>query len=237
MSAAFGFVPLVRAIERRLVRELELARHPLEPELARLEGSFRGEPATLVARAYTGPGLRYARFVGLESEGLEIGNVALFSRAELLLPVLGVDLVEVGRDTAVVVADLSPMTDDAGVRERQLAVLAGRRAEGPRLDACAELPGWAAQWFSSLAMSARISAEQSPAAMGAIDAFVSAFIELARSAVPDRAAVAAVASRQQAYADAHREHDRGLLLLRRIFEPETADLFLRRVLFPEKLPA
>lgn len=236
MSSALGFVPLVRAIESRLVRQLELAAHPLEPELARLDGSFRGQPATLVARAYTGRGVRYARFVELESPGLEIGNVLLFPEAALPLPVLGVDLVEVGRDTAVVVADLSPMSDDASVRERQLAVLATHRGEAPPL-ASAELPGWAAEWFSSGALSARVSAAQAPAALAEVQAFVSAFIELSQGTAPAPEAAAHAASRQQAYSAAHREQDRGLLLLRRIFEPATADRFLRRVLFPERLPA
>jgi hypothetical protein len=237
MSPALGFVALVRASERRLVRELRLTPHPLEPELARLDGAFRSQPATLVARAYTGRGLRYARFVEIESPGLEIGNIVLFPSPELPLPVLGVDLVEVGRDTAVVVADLSPMSEDAGVRARQLAVLARHRADCPPLALSGELPAWAAEWFSSLAVSARIGAEQAPAAVSAVDAFVSAFIELAQSAVPDAAAAAQLSRRHEAYSAAHREHDRGLLLLRRMFEPTTADRFLREVLFPERLPA
>jgi Ferredoxin-dependent bilin reductase len=237
VSPGLGFVALVRASERRLVRELGLEPYPLEPELARLDGDFRSQPATLVARAYTGPGLRYARFVELESQGLEIGNVVLFPSAELPLPVLGVDLVEVGRETAVVVADLSPMTDEAGVRGQQHAVLARHRAQGTPLAAAGELPAWAAEWFSSLAVSARVSAEQAPAAVGTVNAFVSAFIELAQGALPDPTAAACRSSRQEAYSAAHREHDRGLLLLRRIFEPALADRFLREVLFPERLPA
>ena len=236
MISELGFVPLVRAIESRLVRQLELAARPLEPELARMEGSFRGQPATLVARAYAGPGVRYARFVELESPGLEIGNVVVFPEAALPLPVLGVDLVEVGRDTAVVVADLSPMSDDEIALERQLAVLATHRGDASPL-AGAELPDWATEWFSRRALSARVSAPQAPAAAAEVQAFVSAFIELARGTEPAPEAAARAASRQQAYAAAHREQDRGLLLLRRIFEPETADRFVRRVLFPERLPA
>jgi hypothetical protein len=42
--------------------------------------------------------------------------------------------------------------------------------------------------------------------------------------------------RELDYFRAHRERDRGLMLLCRIFQPSVADRFLREVLFPEGWP-
>src|SRR5690606_34465217 len=114
------FGGVVRRVERRLVAGLGLIERPLPPELARLEGRFRDEPVTLLARAYSGPRLRYLRCVEVSSPShLDIGNVLALPRAELALPLLGVDLVEVGRDTAVVVADLSPMAESEARRAHE----------------------------------------------------------------------------------------------------------------------
>ena len=126
-----GFAAVVGRIERRLVAELALEPQPLPRELARLDGSFRGEPATLVARAYAGPRLGYVRCVEVTSRHLDIGNVLALPRREYALPVLGIDLVEVRRETAVVVADLSPMSESASERAHELAVLARHRQAHP----------------------------------------------------------------------------------------------------------
>lgn len=232
---SFAFAELVRRIERRIVAELELVPRPLPADLARLDGTFRGEPARLVARAYSGPRLGYFRCVEIASRDLDIGNVLALPRVDFALPLLGIDLVEVGRDTAVVVADLSPMTALAAERERELAVLARHRPLEP-LGAAAALPAWAAEWFSNAPLSVRVSPAQARASEAAVEAYATAFIELVRASVADGAHADPVAGRQRAYSAAHRERDRGLLLLRRIFDPVAADRLLREVLFPEVLP-
>lgn len=229
------FGGVVRRVERRLVAGLGLIERPLPPELARLEGRFRDEPVTLLARAYSGPRLRYLRCVEVSSPShLDIGNVLALPRAELALPLLGVDLVEVGRDSAVVVADLSPMAESEARRAHERAVLERHRGPVALGEACA-LPEWAAEWFSAAALCVRVGAGQAPASAAApVEAYAAAFIELVREGLPDPAQAEPVARRQQAYSAAHRERDRGLLLLRRLFDPALADRLLREVLFPDE---
>jgi hypothetical protein len=107
-----------------------------------------------------------------------------------------------------------------------------------------ELPAWASAWFSQSALCLRVSPAESVAACQCVAEMADAFVQLSREesvvlhrgAAPEEAA-AEVARRQRAYFAAHRDEDRGLLLLRRIFQPEVADRFLREVLFPERIPA
>jgi hypothetical protein len=100
-----------------------------------------------------------------------------------------------------------------------------------------DLPGWALEWFSPGALSARITPAQAEIARRAVGEFADAFIELVRAAHPCKLGAESVARRHGAYCASHRDQDRGLLLLRRIFEPLVADRFLREVLFPERIPA
>jgi phycocyanobilin:ferredoxin oxidoreductase len=243
----FGFVELARSVERRLVAALGLEPRSLPPELARLDGVYREKPVRLEARAYSGGALGYARFVELDGGELEIGNILLLARPELGLPVFGADLVGLGRDTAVVVADLSPMTDDEAERRSQLAVLERHRTARPELETETDLPAWAEPWFSSGALCARIGSDRAADAAAAIGEFASAFVELwqrstselpegERRAAPAPERARAVSERQTRYNATHRQDDRGLLLLRRMFPPERADRFLREVLFPERTP-
>lgn len=241
----FACAALTRRIERRLVSELALEPRALPPELALLQGSFRGRDVTLQARAYSGPRLAYARFVEVESTGLgldrhvsprvelDIGNVLALPATEFALPLLGVDLVEVGRDSALVVADLSPMTDDPRERAHESAVL-GRHLPAD-LGSRRELPAWAFEWFSADALSVRVGPDQRDAAEAAVMAHVEAFIELARASRPEPDRCDRIARRQRAYSAAHRERDRGLLLLRRLFEPALADRFSSEILFPDRV--
>lgn len=237
MSVAFELAAVVRRLEARLVEELSLVPLQLPGELARLEGAWRDEPAVLEARAYRGPRIRYARFVELRGAELEIGNALCVSVPELPLPILGVDLVGLGRDTAVVVADLSPVATDEDRRARQLEVLREHRAKRPTLPRAGELPVWAAQWFSAEALLARVTLEQAASVDLVLGGFAAAFVRLAEGTTPEPHGTIHVATRQAAYCEAHLRHDRGLQLLRRIFEPTLAERFLREVLFPERLPA
>jgi hypothetical protein len=242
----FGFVELARNIEQRLVVALGLRPLALPAELGRLDGAFREKAVRLEARAYSGAAITYARVVDLAGDELEIGNILLFARPELGLPVLGVDLVGLGRETAIVVADLSPVTPDEAERREQLGVLQRHRTHEPRLFAGADLPAWAHEWFSSEALCGRIGSERAADARDAVGEFASAFVELVqRSTLPEgerRAAESperarAVSERHARYNATHRQEDRGLLLLRRMFQPEVADRLLREVLFPERMPA
>jgi phycocyanobilin:ferredoxin oxidoreductase len=237
VSTRFGFAGVVRDVERRLEQELGLDRLALDPELERLSGQWRDRPVRLEARAYRGPRIAFARFVELESDDLEIGNVLCLPEPEYRLPIFGADLVGLGRDTAVVVADLSPVTPDEDVRQSQLEALQKHRVGRPAPEASAPLPPWAAAWFSRGALSRRLHLPEASEAGLDVSAFASAFIELSRSSASEPSALAFTASQQQGYCAAHREHDRGLSLLWRIFEPRVADRFLRHVLFPERSPS
>jgi len=237
VTARFGFIDGLRALEEQLRGELQLSARTLPRELERLSGTFREKPATLTARAYSGPSCRYARFVELESEELEIANLVILPEADTSLPILGVDLVGVGRDTAVAVADLSPVTPDTSVRHAQLECLERHHTSRLPPETRLELPGWALEWFSRGALSARIGLALAETTRRAVGEFADAFVELARGAGASPNDVESVASRHAAYCRSHRDQDRGLLLLRRIFEPLVADRFLREVLFPERIPA
>jgi hypothetical protein len=241
VSVAFGFGDVTRRIEAHARRELALSPLALAPEVASLAGESRGHPAELRARAYAGPRHSYARFVELVGEGLEIANILIVARPELALPVLGIDLVGLGKEKAVIVADLSPMTDDPTRRALERDAVACSMTTRLPAALAVELPPWATAWFSECALCARIPPSQSVAACQSVAEMADAFVQLSRAATthelshPDGRGN--VARRQQAYFAAHRADDRGLLLLRRIFEPEVADRFLREVLFPERIPA
>jgi hypothetical protein len=245
VSACFGFSQVAKRVEDLAVRELGLAPLPLAPQLSALAGEFRGRPARLSARAYAGRRHAYARFVDLAGDGLEIANVVIVPRPSLPLPVLGIDLVGLGKERAVVVADLSPMTDSAAQRTLERDIVARHRATRLAPELALQLPTWAAAWFSESAVCTRVLPNESVAACQAVAEMADAFVQLSRldpTAAQVDAGVAGqtrdeVARRQRAYFAAHRADDRGLLLLRRIFEPEVADRFLREVLFPERIPA
>ncbi|MEY2935035.1 MAG: hypothetical protein RL033_5784 [Pseudomonadota bacterium] len=231
MSGAFRFAEACASAERQLVRELRLSALPLPAELERLDGSWKGDAVTLSARAYVGPRIGYARFVEISGGGLDIGNVLLLSRAEYPLPMLGADLVGLGKDMGVLVADLSPVPPLREVlplserEQRALSTLA--------LPPAGELPAWCRPWFSAQALCVRITPEHAAAAALALALFCSRFAQLAQGCEEQPGSAEAVAEWQVRYCAAHRRDDRGLGLLHKIFDPKLAERFLQRVLFPE----
>ncbi len=234
---ASGLDALSAQAERALARGLGLRAVTVPPELARLEGTFRGAPVLLEARAYRGPHTAYARVVQVRGPELAILNVLCLSAPERALPILGVDLVALARDTLVAVADLSPLHPDPAVRARQLEPLARRRRERPLALPAGELPAWCAAWFSPEALLTRVPAGALPLVTEAVHAYVDAYVELARTSEPDANAVDAISAGQRGYARAHIEHDRGLALLKKLFDPALAERFLTQVLFPERTPS
>lgn len=236
MSTTPGFTRIIEAAETGLVRALGLVPAPLPAELARMEGQWKDAPVVLDARAYRGERISYARFVTIQGEGLEIGNALCLSAPAYPLPILGVDLVGLGRDTVVAVADLSPILDDPDARDRQLGGLASRRARGPALPPGGELPEWCRAWFSTHALFTRAPSTRHADIAQAVEDYWRAYAELAAAAEPG-AGAAGVEDAQRAYCAAHIEHDRGLQMLRKLFDPALADRFLREVLFPERRPS
>jgi hypothetical protein len=232
VSSAFGFSAAGAQTEQRLVSSLHLEPLALPPELNRLVGSWKGCPVALTARAYAGARVGYARFVEILGANLEIVNVLALARPRYLAPMLGADLVGLGKDTAVVVCDLSPVP---GAAEPPLP-----RAEQARLQALdlprGALPDWCQPWFSPQALSTRIPSERAESASAALQLFANRFVELARAA-PAADRERDVADWHGRYSAAHRQDDRGLALLHKMFEPTLAERFLREVLFPERIPA
>lgn len=232
MSGAWP-LHLLREAEDALVRGLDLTPLPLGPSLARAEGSWKGAPALLSARAYHHGPVRYARFVELTAGHLEIGNLLCLSRTVLPLPILGADLVALGGGEVMIAADLSPVLAPGPARDAQLAGLAARRAQGTAPPPGGALPDWCARWFSPHALYTRAGEGDAAAAATAFRTFAPAFLELCaeRSAQPGSAAATQAA--QAAYARAHREDDKGLGMLARMFGADWAARFVGEVLFPD----
>jgi hypothetical protein len=224
---------IIVELETTLVRTLELQRIAVPRELARLDGSWHGQPATLEVNAYAGPRVRYARFVRVWGRELAIGNALALSDPELALPILGVDLVGISREMVVAVADLSPVVPSPSEHERRLSAAA--REAAPNLPQ-AEVPAWCRSWLSPDALVTRVSATELPGVAVAVAEYGRAFVELARRARSNGAG-ASVEAAQREYGRVHRADDRGLKLLGKIFDASLAARFLDEVLFPDEVPA
>ena len=207
-GSPFRFDAVVAEVEDTLVRDLRLEPWPLDPELARAEGTWKGQPAVIETRAYRGGCLWYARFVQMSGAGLEIGNVLCLADPVTPLPILGADLVAVGRETGMVAADLSPTLPPGPGRDAQLAPLAAVRARQPSLPPGGELPAWCRAWFSPHALYTRVQPEQAPAAVDAFRDMVSTFVQMTRAATPRMELLTAVAAAEEGYAEAHRTDDK-----------------------------
>lgn len=241
------FAPLVRSVEREMVSALALSPLPIDPALSRAEGVWRDAPATIETRAYAGDALRYARFVTLVGNGLEIGNVLCLGAAETALPIFGADLVarlapgENARWLTMLAADLSPTHSDVATSDRQLAGLGGRLAPlREALPPAGELPEWCARWFSPHAIFSRPRPDRLAAVGAALREMAAAFVLLAKDVSAEVARGGAspemarhVVMVQDEYAAAHRADDRGLTLLARIFGTGWAGRYVERVLFPD----
>ena len=230
MSAGFGFAGVCASVEQVLVQQLQLQALPLPPELARLEGSWKGSAVALSARAYEGPQIGYARFVEITGGGLDIGNVLLLSRPDYPLPMLGADLVGLGKDTGVLVADLSPVPPR---REPPLGEPERNQLNALGLPPGGDLPAWCQPWFSTQPVYSRVAPQHAPAVAAALRLLCERFVQLAEMCPPQPSSAPAVRDWQQSYCLAHRRDDRGLQLLHRMFDPTLAERFLRQVLFPE----
>ncbi|MFL5405856.1 MAG: hypothetical protein ACJ79O_08395 [Myxococcales bacterium] len=218
---ALDFERLAREIESFLRGELSLACAKEQP---RLDGEWRGEPASLASRCYEGPEVRYGRVTIFAARGVEIASLVFFPRLDRKAPILGADLVEHAQGAGLVVADLSPVSEEPDVDPVLSAAAAALPSAG-------ELPPWAARIFSPTPIFARV-ADPDPAAV-AIRAAAGAFVSRVRVSVPEAAVVDAVRAAQSRYVRAHREDDRALGLVAKVFGPGPARWYVEHVLFPE----
>ena len=234
---AFGFTTLLKATEARLVAGLDLLPLSLPPELAARQGIWKGAPATLGARAYRSRAIAYARFVTVKGRDLEIANLLCLSTPDTPLPIFGADLVGFAADRGVVAADLSPVVPHGPLREQQLAILAAARDGCPELPSAGDLPAWCLAWFSPRALFARPAPGQAEEVARSFDAFPTAFLALAQRTSPEEAWASSVSSVQRSYCLAHRDEDKGLGMLAKLFDAEFARRFIREVLFPDQVPS
>lgn len=236
-----SFVRATRDAEAFVTAELGLEPLRISPRLREAEAVWKGQRVALRACAYRGRTVAYARFVTLHGGTLAIGNIFGVSSPLYPFATLGADLVDIGAETAVAVADLSPVTADATDRAQQLqavaraALSAQRDGRGDFIPG-GELPPWCAPWFSPHALFVRVERAHAARLAGAVRPYLHTWVQMVtrQQAHPETTGV--VLETQRAYARAHREHDRGLTLLGKIFGAEFAADFISTVLFPDVYP-
>lgn len=227
----------IRGADRSLATGLWLRELALSDEFYLARTTWRGVPVALETRAYTGPRVRYARVAILTGGDVAIGNLLVLGEAQYALPVLGADVVWLGaRNGAMVATDLSPTIPPGLERDVQLAPLARRSTRYRALPSGGELPHWCAHWFSSFALYVRVGPGDLPAALDGVQEYVAAFIDLAKAAPADERRADATLAAHRDYATSHREDDRGLGLLSKLFGDEWAGRYIADVLFPAEPP-
>ena len=233
---AFGFTALLQVVETQLVAGLNLLPLSLPASVSQRQGVWKGAPVFLAARAYRSHTIAYARFVTVTGRELEIGNALCLSIPARPLPIFGVDLVGFAADKSVVVADLSPVVPNGPVRQAQLQALVAARQGCSELPSAGVLPAWCQPWFSPLALFARPTAREAGDVAACLHAFPAAYLELARTTGVDETTEATVSSTQRAYGAAHRDEDKGLGMLAKLFDAEFARRFIGEVMFPDQVP-
>jgi phycocyanobilin:ferredoxin oxidoreductase len=233
-----GIATAVRETEDILRRELDLEPRELPSDLARAEGTLRGNPIVIETTMYVGPQIRLARFATILGEGLAIGNALCLSRPEIPLPIFGADLVALSADATMIAVDLSPVLPQGAERDAQLALVAEARAAHPAFPDGGELPSFCASWFSPFALFTRVDALARSAALSAYSDFHRVFVAIARRArgdSPPSMSPAEVRAAQASYLADHRNDDKGLRMLARLFGVDWSSRYIVRVLFPDTL--
>jgi phycocyanobilin:ferredoxin oxidoreductase len=236
MSGPFGIDAAILETEELLRRELELEPANLAPELARAEGTLRGNPVVIETRMYVGPQIRFARFATITGGGgFAIGNALCLSRPEIPLPIFGADLVALSADAAMIAVDLSPVVPLGSERDAQLGPLAEARSNHAALPPAGDLPSFCASWFSPFALFTRVGPSERAAALAAYLDFPRTFVVIARGEPRPSMSPEEVDAAQASYLTDHRNDDKGLRMLARLFGADWSARYISSVLFPEKL--
>ncbi|NUQ20898.1 MAG: hypothetical protein HOQ09_08045 [Gemmatimonadaceae bacterium] len=240
LATAVDWPTLAADLEATLASALALAPIPLAPGHARAMGTWKGAPTTIETRAWRGERIAYCRVARVRGHGVAIGNVLCIPDPALRaggrpLPILGVDLVAIGERDAIVVADLSPMTEDRALGSERIAAALDADPDVARLTPIDDLPPWARDSFSTRALAVRVGAELHPVAAAAVRRVVDAFVTLVHEARVDANAddTGAVRRAHQRHLGRHRDEDGGLALLGRMFGSEWARGYVCTVLFPD----
>jgi len=210
-------------------------------------GEWQGEPVVAEARAYRGTGVAFARIATVEAAALSIGNLLVIPDATSSAPLFGADLVWVGTrpQMAMIACDLSPTLDDCGARAAQngataaaiAAAIAAASPSAATVPSGGALPAWCEAVFSPSSLYTRFGAKDADGVGEAFDGYLEAFLALARRSAGhagSRKRMAPIGNSRGIfnYCLRHREEDRGLLLLERLFGKMRARRYLDHVLFP-----
>jgi hypothetical protein len=208
---SFGFLIALDSLERAIVDGLDLKPSDRLPA-APVEGHWKGHPAILEARNWTGPRIELFRTVRLRGHELEIANAMAIPAAPLDAPILGVDLVAARAEGGVVVADLSPF-------------------DAPSLTQPA-LPDWAQGIFSSSPLIERVTPATASVALDRVADLAARFVTTIDAAVP-AASLDARGRALERYRRGHLADERMHTMLVHIFGTERAAMLMRDVLFPQ----
>lgn len=231
MTTRFGFADLVRCVHARIVTALGLVPVRIDAALARAEGSLRGQPLVVDAVAHRGGPVAHVRCATVVGEAFEVGSLMAIGRAELGLPILGLDLVAIGGERALVVADLSP-TDP----QRPACPVFDEAVRAAALPSAGSLPAWAVPWFSDRAVFARVELDRREGVHALVDAIATAFVERARTGTIDRDRAPSVRATTCGWVLAHRAEDKSVAVLTHALGEAWARRFAAEVMFPEVSP-
>ena len=213
MTSAFGFADAVARIEAALAASLGLIAAPLRHGLADATGTWKGDPVRIVSTAWTGPAVRFARFVRVSSNALDIGNLLVMPRPPSAAPIFGADLVAARSDAGLVAADLSPV------------------AAPPPAAADAKLPEWTAGIFSASPIFVRVGPADAAQAVKEVEALADTFSNAVRRGAPVLPPFIVEAAHQR-YLAAHRRDEKMATMLGHIFGASWTAEFIDAVLFP-----
>jgi phycocyanobilin:ferredoxin oxidoreductase len=230
MTSPFPFAALLRDAEGRIVQTLGLTPLQLAPHLACATGNWRGAPVRIESRAYRSERIRYARFATVSGQNLDIGNALCLPALDVGLPIFGADLVAIRQDAAMIAADLSPTSRSGSAYAALLTTLTKLHEKHSHLPSGGDLPAWCTDWFSPYPLYTRFPPAVADRAMAAFDAWVSTYVTIATA--DDLHPPANAVDVQRGYLRAHREDDKGLGMLGKMFGVDWADEYLDTVLFP-----
>jgi phycocyanobilin:ferredoxin oxidoreductase len=175
--------------------------------------------------------VEYAR--GREQlEGVEVVHSTIFPRFQFDLPILGTDVIMLGGAVTYCIADASLVAPSPGCFHQTMATLQRRHGLSPVAAPEDDLPEWAREVFSPGCVVVRRPDDGTLAAFRAYvldltDAYLEAAARVERTTADHRGVRAA----QARYCVHQLRNDKTRGVLRKAFDAETADAYMREVMF------
>lgn len=230
---SFRFATVLSVAEHDLVDRLALTPVPIEPELAHADARLRGHRIAVDVRAYAGGPIAHARCATVVcGSGLEIASLLCVGRPELGLPILGAELIDRGREHALLAIDLVPTTPVASAA-RQLAPLGRRRRRWSDLPSAGSLPPWLAPFASPHHVFARLRRPRRAAALPVLRDFVDELVRLALGTAARPEQAESVAETTRSILAAQRTGEGAFGVLAQAFARDWTERWLADVAFPE----